>query len=147
MYLKDEYFRLHLGWTKDESPIWISTLRATADHFGWTTAKRYEYKPRPSEARLGGFNLKVCTYRTFLPIGGTRLRICRSPSRAGFPKGLTHSIRVSEHVTNFDLAELAHLTQGNWHWMSDRVGRRLSRDVWLHRYNSVVGARAGAVST
>lgn len=143
MYRKEDYCRLHVGWTKDESPIWIETLRATADHYGWSTAERYKFKQRPSYLANGWDKYWRCTYRTFFPRGGTRLRICRSPSTAGFPAGLTNSVRVSEHVTNFDIAELAYLAQGDWYWLSDRTGRRISRERWLERYQIGLSSRQG----
>lgn len=141
MYRISEYKRLHVGWTLDESPIWICTLRATADHFGWSSAQRYQYVARPSQGYPGFPRYIVDIPHRQWVIGGQRLRICRSPFTGGFPKGLTHSFRVSEHVTNFDIAELAHLTQGDWHWMTDRIGRRISRERWLERY--AIGVASG----
>lgn len=142
MYTKRDYCRLYVGWTKDESPIWIETLRTTAEHYGWAFAKRYEFKQRPSYLANGWDRYHRETYRSFFPRGGTRLRICRSPSTAGFPAGLTNTVRVSEHVTNFDIAELAHLAQGNWYWLSDRTGRRISRERWLERYQLGLAERS-----
>lgn len=143
MYKISEYKRLFVGWTLDESPIWISTLRATADHFGWSSAERYQYKPRPSQGYPGPPRVKRFPRSNMWVIGGTRIRICRVPFKGGFPKGFTHSLRVSEHVTNFDLAELAYLTQGDWYWMSDRVGRRIDRNEWLARYAAGPASRKG----
>lgn len=134
MYRPDEYWRLYLGWTKDESLIWISTLRTTAEHFGWATAKRYEFVPRPSQGYPGWPRYITDPGPRRWRIGGTRIRISRSPSRNGHPAGLTHSLRISEHVTMFDLAELAYLAQGDWYWLEARNGERITRERWLSYY-------------
>jgi hypothetical protein len=68
--------------------------------------------------------------------GGKRLRISRSSSRQGNPAGLTNQFLVSNSMRLVDLAELAHFTQGDWHWMETFNGDRLSREHWEEIYQA-----------
>ena len=54
----------------------------------------------------------------------------------GFPAGKTNCFRVHSHCTNRDLAELAHFTKGEWHWMEGLFGQRRTKAHWLEMYES-----------
>lgn len=134
MYRKNEHKYLHLGFTPQEKRIWICTLRDTAEHFGWADLPIYKPEPLPSAGALGWAHPKACPPRFSSRIGGTRIRICRAKSRHGNPRRMTHSLRISGHVTNRDLAELAFHAKPDWHWMENRRGIRRTRDEWLDLY-------------
>lgn len=134
MYRKGDHKYLHLGFTSDETRIWICTLRDTAEHFGWADLPIYKAEPPPSAGPGGWPKVMTCPRRWSPAIGGTRIRICRTKSRMGYPRRMTHSLRISTHVTNRDLAELAFHANPDWHWMEGRRGIRRTRDEWLDLY-------------
>ena len=74
-----------------------------------------------------------------------RLRICRSESRMGTPRGMTNAFKVSRSCTLFELAELAHSTNIDWHWMTSFNGQRLSRGYWEDMYWEGVHKRRGGL--
>jgi hypothetical protein len=39
-------------------------------------------------------------------------------------------------MQQIDLAELANFTQGDWHWMEDLSGARVSKEHWADIYRS-----------
>ena len=145
--MTDDHLKLVLWRPQGQTCRYISALRSTADYYGWT--KEFEvWRPK-----LAGYDGRYALHQ--MPnrqgrghaVGGKRLRICRSPSRQGHPAGLTNQFKVSNSCRTVDLAELAHFTQGDWHWMEDLSGKRLSRDHWHQLY--LAGGdrrRAGLVS-
>lgn len=66
--------------------------------------------------------------------GGRRHRICRSPSKRGFPAGMTNAFKLSANCGLVDIAEVAHFTQGEWHWLEGPRKQRIERDRWLEMY-------------
>ena len=133
---QDPYVKLVIGLQDSEHKKYVIALRTTADYYGWTehlepwrpktvqTAGEYTFVADPG--RRGGLQWA----------GGRRHRICRSPSTAGNPAGLTNAFRTSARCGRADLAELAHFTEGDWHWMEGLHGERIFRDRWEEIYQA-----------
>ena len=126
----NDYVKLRLGTQESRQPKYLIALRATADYYGWS--EEFEpWFPKTEETLAGRQFVRDPGRRGGLQFaGGRRHRICRSPVTAGYPKGLTNQFRVSSRVCMLDLAELAHFTKGEWHWMSSPFGERISRERW-----------------
>ena len=133
---EDFYVKLRLSSTKGGRSCHLIAPRATAKFYGWTKAfeewapptyvgadgRTYAYDP----GRKGAIHFKA----------GKQIRISRSEKRAAYPPGMTNAFRVSRTCTNFHLAELAHFTDVEWHWMYSMCGRRLSRGTWEEMYQT-----------
>lgn len=113
---------------------YLIALRTTADHYGWTE-QFPPWTPRPVP---GQDNPRLCycpSQRGELRTqAGRKLVISRSPSTAGWPAGLCNGFKVSNNCANLDLAELAHFTKGDWHWMEGLTGQRRRRADWEAMY-------------
>lgn len=137
----ERFVRLVL-WTNEwGNHSTISCLRATAEFYGWT--KHYvELNSIPDFVVNGrGYGYWRRGIRGLSgEIGGHPLRICRSSSKMGHPAGHTNTLRINKRVSVYDLAELAHFTEGDWHWLEDKSGKRVSREHWEEIYQS--GARS-----
>ena len=128
------YVTLKLGETKSGNAKTLHALRATADYYGWTEEFE-EWVAKPVESS-GKYVLLRGPGRRGHPqcSGGRRMRISRSPSRAGQAAGLVNAFKVSSNTGLFDLAELAHFTKIDWNWMTDVSYQRVSREDWERRY-------------
>ena len=128
------YVTLKLGQTKSGKAKTLKALRSTADYYGWTD----EFEEWIGETFVGpgGRILLRDVSRRGHPecSGGRRMRISRSPSRSGQAAGLVNAFKVSSNTGLFDLAELAHFTKVEWHWMTDVGYQRVSRADWERRY-------------
>ena len=130
------YVTLKLGETKSGNVKTLHALRSTADYYGWTE----KFEPWIGKIQFlqgdRAFLLQPSRrgYEAWSP--GRRLRICRSPSKNGFPAGFTNAFKVSSNTGLFDLAELAHFTKVDWEWMQDTAYQRVSRVDWERRYAS-----------
>ena len=128
---------LKLGQTKSGNAKTLHALRTTADYYGWSE----EFEP------WGPKVVAVVGNKTFVQDpgrrgemfceAGRRHRICRSPSTAGMPRGLTNQFKVSANCGLRDLAELANFTKGEWYWLDSPFGERISRDRWAEMYEAV----------
>ena len=147
MESQTDYIRLILRWPKGQACRSLYAMRATADYYGWT--KEFEiWRPKTIET-VNGMQFVHWPGREGRGVrtGGKQLRVSRAATAHSNPAGLTNKFKVSNSVGKFDLAELAHFTQGEWTWMEDLSGKRLSRDHWAHIYESVPPRRrAGLVS-
>lgn len=141
------WVKLLLGYTARGTSKWLQAYRATADYYGWTdefpiwTPQRVvNGVPQPyilSPGRRMGPNQQ----------GGRRHRICRAKTTSGLPAGFTNTFKVSTNVGLFDLAELAHFTKVDWHWMTGPTGQRVLRSDWERRYQGTnLQRRGGLVS-
>lgn len=113
----------------------VTCRRATAEHFGWLKHYPTYSDVVFSEARAGDGLVPVNRLRAMNRAGyGKQILISRNPSKRAYAPGKTHTIRINSRVTNIDLAELAHFTEAEWHWMEARNGARVDRQQWLDVY-------------
>ena len=134
--VSSDYIKLTLWRPEKQTARWISAPRPTADYYGWT--KEFEiWTPKIIETK-GGYSFHQMPGRRSVERSGRgqSLRISRSQSRSGYPAGFTNQFQVSRSCRLIDLAELAHFTQGDWHWMETFSGERLSREHWEKIYQS-----------
>ena len=131
-----QYIKLQLGLKTESHSKYLIALRATADYYGWSENLE-PWTPKVAY-EAGSYSFSRCNGMRggLQTAGGRRHRICRSPRTAGMPKGFTNQFRTSARCDLFDLAELAHFTQGEWHWMSSPFGERISRDRWESLYQA-----------
>lgn len=117
----------------DGNQIWIKGPTATLEFYGWTKI----YEPWQVKLHDDGHGNKFAYYGR-KPVtgrsGGQRLRICRSIRRGGHPARLTNCFRIHSHITNRDLAEMAHFAGPQVGWMESKCGRRLYWDEWEAYY-------------
>lgn len=137
MYFKNTHRYLHLGYDKSGNRLWICTQEETAQFFGWATMPIYQWQPPPGAPVVNGTLLIRDPGPRRQGIGGTQCRICRSPSRDGWPRGKTHILRISTGVTNRHMAELAYHANADWYWMESRNGHRRTREEWLQIHHAM----------
>lgn len=143
----DDFIKLTIFRDNSGRARWVRSLRSTADYYGWT--EMFERWIPNGSKQVGGYTTFQIPSRDSKNQrgGGKRLRICRSKSRSGNPAGLTNEFVISNSMRLIDLAELAHFTKGDWHWMSTPSGERVTRDRWEAMYNAGTQKRwAGLVS-
>ena len=132
-----KYVKLTLSRQEGKKDKWLIALRTTADYYGWT--KEFPiWTPKPVEV-VGDYTFVMDTGRKgrMYMEGGRKHRICRSPKTSGMPKGMCNQFKVSANVGNFDLAELAHFTDIEWHWLESPFGERISRERWERYYQAI----------
>jgi len=142
-----QWVKLRLGETSRGTGKWLQAYRATADYYGWT--KEFPIWTPKTVLVEGGRTFAVEPGRRGGPgqQGGRSHRICRAQTTGGFPAGFTNRFKVSTNVGLFDLAELAHFTDVDWHWMTGPTGDRVSRAAWEERYQATnLQRRGGLVS-
>ena len=136
MQKSNDYIKLVIWRPPGQTCRYISALRATADYYGWT--KEFEIWRPKTIGTEGGyqFSRRPTGGMRGVAQGGKRIRISRSESRQGNPAGMTNQFTISNSMRVIDLAELAHFTQGDWHWMEGLSGQRVSREHWAQIYES-----------
>ena len=138
-----QYVKLLLWRAPHKRDKYLIALRATAEFYGWMEAfPEYTLPPRFQE---GGYVYVQCPRRNapYHMQAGMRLRICRSESTAGTPKGLTNQFKVSRNCRLLDIAEVAHFSKGDWHWMTGPYGERIGRDHWERIHQAQIPGRRG----
>ncbi len=132
-----QYVTLKLGETKSGKAKTLHALRSTADYYGWTEAFPI-WIAKEIISPEGRVFFRDPSRRGHPQCsGGRRLRISRSPSKAGQAAGLVNAFKVSSNTGLFELAELAHFTKGDWHWMQDTAYARVDRADWERRYAGI----------
>ena len=129
-----KYVKLLLEREEGKQDKYLIALRTTADYYGWT--KHFPaWTPRPAFTS-GGYVFAVDTGAKgeMFCEAGTQLRVSRSKVRSGFPRGQVNAFKVSTNCTLWDIAEVAHFTEGDWYWMTSPVGTRILRGNWEARY-------------
>ena len=129
-----EFITLKLGETKSGRAKKLHALRSTANYYGWP--EKFEEWSLEAEFEEGGRRFGFDPGRRGHPqcSSGYHVRICRSPSKDGFPAGFTNRFKVTKNTGLFDLAELAHFTKVDWEWMETPTSGRLTRADWERRY-------------
>lgn len=132
----DDMLKLVLRRQKSGAARYLNAWRATADFYGWTEA--FDPWTPPVLYSEGGKDFFYAPQRAARGVerGGKNIRISRSSSRQGNPKGLTNRFTVSKSCTQFELSEIAHFTSVDWYWMETVTGERLSRDQWEAIYQA-----------
>ena len=143
----DPYVKLVLGEDSIKNRAYLICLRTTADFYGWSVGLP-TWAPKEL-AVIGGRSIGHDPGRkgSLKLSPGKRLRISRSSSTAGNPAGLTNAFRISNQVGVRHLAQLAHVTEGDWSWMQGLYGERITRERWAEIYQkSISRVRGGLVS-
>ena len=143
----NQYVKLLLNREAGTRDKYLIALRATADYYGWT--QEFPVWSPKGIGTSGGYELIADPGRKgrMFCEAGMRLRVCRSPSRAGNPRGMTNAFKVSTNCGKWDIAEVAHFTQGDWYWMTGPFGERITRERWeLHYQARNPQERRGLVS-
>ena len=130
---KIEYVQLNVS-TGEFAPLrWFRVRRDVAESYGWTDAYPIAGETPmdpPVERRFLTYNP-----RRFRPdVGGRKIKISREPRRNVLTAGKVNQFRISRNCSNSDLAELAYLTKGEWHWMETAHGDLWSREEWLGHF-------------
>ena len=137
VYRNDEYSALRIKKDSGGNDVWIKGLRSTFAFYGWD--QHYDEMrpdvPTPSGAYcIGSFTKGAAMGRR----GGRRIRICRGLRQQGNPAGLTNCFRIHSHITNADLAELAHFAGPQVGWMESKFGARIPWELWEDLYQGRV---------
>ena len=129
-----KYVKLLLRRAEGKQDKWLIALRTTADHYGWTEQfPTWRLRPAPGEPPDSRWVIRPGRGEMFCE-RGRRHRVCRDASTNGYPAGKTNAFKVSRNCGLFDLSEIAHFTQGDWHWMEGPTGERVRRDRWESMY-------------
>ena len=142
--MADPIFRkLLLSREPGKTAKYLIALDSTARFYGWT--KEFADWEPPTVGTSGSYTLHVDPGRRggLQMQAGRRHYICRSPVKAGYPRGLTNAFKLSRNCGLLDLAELAHFTEGDWHWLTSPYGERIRRDQWERIYQSGIPGRRG----
>ena len=139
----DQFCKLLLWRGAGKKDKYVVALRATAEFYGWT--KEFEeWSPRViQEAGNYAYCIDPGRKGNLIYASGKRLRVCRSPKKQGMPRGLTNQFKVSRNCGLLDIAELAHFTEQEWHWMDGPWGERINRDHWERIYQAGIPGRRG----
>lgn len=122
---------------------YLVAYRTTADYYGWTQEFE-EWSPRViAEAGNYAYCIDPGRKGNLAMASGKRLRICRSPKKQGMPAGLTNQFKVSRNCSLLDIAEIAHFTKVEWHWMDGPFGERIERERWERIYQAGIPGRRG----
>ena len=138
-----EFIKLLLWRGAGKKDKYLVALRATANYYGWTQEFE-EWTPR-SIGEAGNYTYCIDPGRkgNLIYASGMRLRICRSPKKQGMPAGLTNQFKVSRNCGLLDIAEIAHFTNVDWHWMDGPFGERIERARWERIYQAGIPGRRG----
>ena len=139
----ESYVKLLLHRQGRGGDKYVISLRPTADYYGWP--EEFEiWSPKPAYTSNGrNFFIDPGRKHDLRFHAGRRHYICRSPNLSGYPAGKTNAFRVSRNCGLLDLAELAHFTKGEWHWMTSPYGERITRERWERIYQSGIPGRRG----
>ena len=130
---KIEYIQLNVSSGEFAPLRWFRVRRDVAQLYGWTDA--YPIAGESSGGAPVERRFMTAPSRAFRPdIGGRRIKISREPRRNVLTAGKVNQFRISRNCSNSDLAELAYLTKGEWHWMETAHGDLWSREKWLGHF-------------
>jgi hypothetical protein len=112
-------------------PVSVVVQESTAQYFGWDKAFRGFFEP----GRVNRYGQPVAVqprlwFDPRIP-GGTRVRICRSADRNGYPAKMTHCFRMQGAFGNRHLKQLAVVAGDRFEWMETRSLKRRDRVSWL----------------
>jgi hypothetical protein len=114
----------------------LCMVRNNAEALGLTNAFP-EWSPRPLDPnRPGVVRLSLYKGGRNGRQGGKRLRLSRSPSKMGWPTGLTHCFRIIGPCSKLKLCKVAAAIEIDWHWMETEWFERLDKECWLKIYDA-----------
>lgn len=113
-------------------PIYIHALRSTAEFYGWAEAFDARRPGLATPAAPDGRAFVAPSKRNG-HFGGRKHWISRHPCKSSKVIGHVNQFRIAHKATHWDIAQVAAVTQGEWHWMTDKTGIRLDRAAWLRR--------------
>lgn len=117
--------------------VWVKALAETIEYFGWEDV--FEPLDAPTVTIDGRVYAYDTGWKSRNPrTGGQKLRLSRAREKHSYARTMIHTIRVSQRVTNADLAELVHFAQQPIGWLETKKGRRLSQDDWEGYYLGVL---------
>ena len=145
--MEEQFVKLLLNRETGTRDKYLVALRATADHYGWTQEFPI-WTPKPSYTQGGREYFLMPSTRGELRCQGSKaIYISESPSKHSFAKGQVHRFQISWNCGLLDIAEIAHFTQREWHWMTNPDGQRIDKAHWERRYQNQTTRRArGLVS-
>lgn len=130
-----KYVRLLVNRPERGHDTSICMQRTNAKAFGLMDAFPI-WSPRPTDpSRPGICRLRAAKGGRNGRQGGKRLVISRSPSKVGWPAGLTHCFRVIGPCSKLELSKVAAAIEIDWHWMETQFHERLDKDSWLAIYD------------
>ena len=128
IYKNEDFIKLGIRVTKGKRFIWLSTLKETAAFYGWD--KAFPTLQELKQQTAGTPYVHDVGRKGWKNGGGVQLRISRSDSTQGWPKGLTNSFRVSKQATMKDIALIAERTAVDYAWITCLYGGRRPRAWW-----------------
>ena len=141
----NKYVKLLLEREEGQQDKYLIALRTTADYYGWT--EEFPTWTLRTAFEVGGrkFARHPGTRGEMFCEVGLRLRVSRSPVTSGWPRGKVNQFKVSRNCSLWDIAEVAHFTQGDWHWLTCPYGERVSRARWEERYQTKTPRKRGGL--
>lgn len=109
------------------SLVSATTQIETARFFGWDK----EFEEWRARWKNDGWHPGEPVWRDRRRRGGDRRRICRSKSKAGYPRGMTHCFRMTGPWSRKHLVELARVAGNKFEWMEAWNYKKVDREVWL----------------
>jgi len=123
--------RFHFRTRDGKHVTSLRALNTTAERFGWDALDDGTGINWVIRGPAGSYT----TTRT-VPLkgnwrGGWPMFISTHPSKTSTVKGQCFRFRVGKSTRQEHLLLIAAATQGDWEWMTDLDGRRVSRADWL----------------
>ena len=124
------YIKLLLERVPNREDKYLIALETTADFYGWTSVYPIWEPKSLSWDTSGRYAIDPGRKGQLYMQGGRQHRICRSTSHQGNPRGKTNKFKLSHNCCLRDIAELAHLTRGDWCWMTGPNFKPVDRAQW-----------------
>jgi hypothetical protein len=134
------YSRVRIPTLDGRNTTTLQALTTTVERFGWEVLDDGTGTNIPNKPVSGPY-----TGTRSLPVRpnlkwGTRMEISLHAGKHSRAKGKVFRFRVTSSSRKEHLVLIALATKGDWGWMTDMEGKRISRDLWLD------WARRGGVS-
>lgn len=124
----DEHVSLVIRELGQNRLVWVRAMQATIDFMGWGRKFDTELQHKAARSPDGLVQLTKKGHNSIIP--GKRMIIYRGRDRHRPGPQNRHGFRIASHATLLDVAELAHFTTCDWHWMSSPNGELRSREEW-----------------
>jgi hypothetical protein len=124
----DEHVSLVIRELGQYRLIWVRAMKATIDFMGWGREFNTEIQHKSARSADGLVQLTKKGHNSL--VHGKKMVIYRGRNRHRPGPQNRHGFRIATHATLLDVAELAHFTTCDWHWMSSPNGVLRSREEW-----------------